>query len=106
MDLGKALEILRRKVSGYFADDPTDFGIEHMREHYLTSRSHPKWSLIQSAFDTVLEHCPERELSDFVRYEFNRHIPSLPEGARGFLAHIYERTFGAEPDRLDGQQVD
>jgi hypothetical protein len=96
MKAREAMEFLSRHVSMYFVDDSTDLGIEHMREHYLPSKSHPHWVSIRSAFDIVLEQCSEAELNEFVQHEFNRYVPCLPEGAKGFLTHIYKEVFETE----------
>ena len=94
MDIHEAMEMLSKDVSGYFCDNPTELGIEHMREDYLPSKSHLHWVSIKSAFETMLEgDCPETDLSELVRCEFNRHVPLLPGGARGFLTHIYKSIF-------------
>lgn len=99
MDTREAMELLSRGVSGYFCDDFTDDGIEYMREHYHASKTEPHgayWSSIKTAFETVLEHCTESELTELVQREFNRHVPSLSDGAKGFLAYIYKSVFDVE----------
>jgi hypothetical protein len=96
MEVSEAMELLRKDVSGYFFDDPTEVGIDYMREHYNSSKSHPKWNLVKSAFQIALERCSEIELNELVEHRFNRDVLLLPEGARGFLIHIYKSVFGTE----------
>jgi hypothetical protein len=96
MDLNEAISLVSHEISGYFVDDPTNTGIEQMRKDYLTSKSHPEWARIQSAFRMVLEHGPDAKLEDLVRDDFNRHVPMLQGGARGFLEQIYRGVFETE----------
>ncbi len=96
MNLNEAISVLIKDTSGYFVDDPVDWGIEEMRRHYLASKSHPSWVSIQSAFRIVLEQCSDAQLDDLVEYEFNHNVSMIPGGSRGFLEQIYKGAFETE----------
>jgi hypothetical protein len=96
MDVHEAKEVLILDASGYFLDNPIDRGIGEIREDYLANKSHPDWRLLKTAFQIVISQCTEVELNEFVEERFNYAVSRLPEGARGFLTHIYKSVFETE----------
>ncbi len=100
MGEGHAAEVLIHQLAAYWAKGDVEAGFARLRQDYRADPEDFRWVKVQIALGKLLEHPPEQRLNPWAENALARHIPSLADDVRGFLAHIHESVFEGSKEAL------